>query len=88
MNLNLGPKITSTIRIGIAAGIGAGTRILVNKYGIDVDGETLTAVTTAAFGSAWYGLARYVEERWPSFRILGLSNPESQRVRGIVPDGG
>jgi len=78
--MNLGSQITSIIRIAIAAAVGTGVNLAVSKWGIDMDGETITAAVTGAFIGAYYAIARAIETRWPASRFLGLLNPEAPQV--------
>ena len=69
-------QITSMIRIGVAAGVGSVVSILVTKWGIDVDGESLTSAITGGFIGAYYALAKWAESKWPLLRLLGLNDPD------------
>lgn len=73
----MGSRITSMIRIGVAAAVGTVVRIIFNKWGVDVDGETWTAAITGAFIGGYYSLAKWAEGRWPWLRALGLADPDN-----------
>ena len=79
INLNLSTPITSMIRIAVAAVVGTVVRILSNKYGVvDIDGETLVAVSTGAVVAVYYALAKLVEAKYPRVRPLGLADPDTK----------
>ena len=68
-------RITSSIRISVAALIGVAVKLASERLGIDVDGETLTAALTGVFISLYYAGAKWAEAKWPAIKFLGLADP-------------
>jgi len=40
------------------------------EFGLDVDSGQVTAAATTVLGSAWYVVARVLEQRWPNAGFL------------------
>lgn len=71
-------RITSMIRIGVAALVGTLAQLAVNKWGIDFDGETVAAAATGIAISLYYAAAKWAEAKWPRIKFLGLTDPDQE----------